>query len=67
MAQSKLLALGWAASQFGFYTVIGIVGGAYLDREWGIAPALTLTGLFLGLFAGIRVLLQVAKSSNKLD
>jgi F0F1-type ATP synthase assembly protein I len=67
MAKSNLLALGWAASQFGFYCVGGIVGGAYLDKYTSTTPLFTILGLVLGLFGGIRVLLLVAKSSNKTE
>ena len=64
MAKANLLAMGWAASQFGFLCIAGLLGGIWLDRKIGTMPLFALFGLGLGLFGGIRVLLAVLKSAN---
>ncbi len=67
MSKQNLLAMGWAASQFGFLVVAGLVIGVFVDRYFGTTPIFALLGLILGLFTGIRVLLAVFKTSRKQD
>jgi hypothetical protein len=56
----RLVGIGWYVA---FCIAGGVAGGAWLDREFDLSPALTLTGLFLGLvvafWGGYRMLMDV--------
>jgi F0F1-type ATP synthase assembly protein I len=61
---------GWIAAgsigiEFAACTVIGLLVGAKLDHWLGLVnPYCTLFGLLLGLAAGIKGLLRVARKSH---
>lgn len=67
MAENKpnIWVWGFAASQFGFLAVGGLLLGLWLDRRWNTIPLLGLLGLALGFAAGIRVLLRMTKSAKE--
>lgn len=46
-------------------TVIGLLGGQWLDGKLGTEPWLSIVGLVLGVVAGFRSLYQTAKSQNR--
>jgi len=46
-------------------TVIGLLGGRWLDGKLGTEPWLSIVGLILGVVAGFRSLYQTAKSENR--
>ena len=46
-------------------TVIGLLGGRWLDGKLGTEPWLSIVGLVLGVVAGFRSLYQTAKSQNQ--
>jgi len=46
-------------------TVIGLLGGRWLDGKLGTEPWLSIVGLILGVVAGFRSLYQTAKSQNR--
>lgn len=46
-------------------TVIGLLGGRWLDGKLGTDPWLSIVGLILGVVAGFRSLYQTAKSENR--
>ncbi len=66
-AKQSLLALGWAASQFGFLVVGGLLAGLWIDRKIGTVPLIGLLGLGLGFFGGIRILIAVVKSAKDVN
>ena len=45
-------------------TVIGLLGGLWLDSKLSTKPWLTLVGLILGVFAGFRSLYLTAKQQQ---
>lgn len=53
--------LGFAVS---LPVLSGIFLGQYLDRLWHSAPKMTLSGVFLGLAAGIYSLVRYIKKSQ---
>lgn len=65
--KQSLLALGWAASQFGALCVGGLLAGLWADRQLGTVPLIGLIGLGLGFFAGIRILIAVVKSAKDIN
>jgi ATP synthase protein I len=46
-------------------TVIGLLGGRWLDGKLGTAPWLTLVGLILGVIAGFRSLYTTARKQTQ--
>ena len=46
-------------------TVIGLVGGYYLDRWLGTSPWLTMVGLLFGIAAGFVSLIRAVRRSNR--
>lgn len=46
-------------------TVIGLLGGRWLDGKLGTEPWLSIVGLILGVVAGFRSLYQTAKNENR--
>jgi len=46
-------------------TVIGLLGGRWLDGKLGTDPWLMIAGLLLGVFAGFRSLIRTARRANQ--
>jgi ATP synthase protein I len=57
--------VGAVGIELALSTVIGMLGGQWLDRKLSTAPYLTLVGLVLGVIAGFRSLLQAARPKPK--
>lgn len=45
--------------------IVGRFGGAYLDKLLGTAPYLEYVGLFLGIAAGFRSLIVLARKAQR--
>ena len=45
-------------------TVVGLLGGRWLDRKFGTDPYLSLVGLLIGVFAGFRSLIRTARKAQ---
>jgi ATP synthase protein I len=50
--------------EFSVSTVIGLLGGQWLDKKLGTAPFLMIVGLILGVIAGGRSLIAAARKAN---
>jgi ATP synthase protein I len=61
-ALAKLASVG---IEFSVSTLIGLLGGRWLDGKLGTAPWLMLVGLVLGVTAGLRSLLRTARRANE--
>lgn len=48
-------------------TVIGLLGGRWLDQKLDTEPYLALVGLLLGVIAGFRSLIRTAKQASRSD
>ncbi len=67
----RKLALAFQLLGVGWYVAMciggGTVGGFLLDRQFGLSPALTLLGLFVGIGVAVigmyRMLMAVLKGS----
>ena len=46
-------------------TVIGMLGGRWLDSKLSTAPVLTIFGLLLGVVAGFRSLIRAARKNTE--
>jgi ATP synthase protein I len=46
-------------------TVIGLLGGRWLDGKLGTEPWLMIVGLVLGVTAGFRSLIRTAQKANR--
>jgi ATP synthase protein I len=46
-------------------TVIGLLGGRWLDGKLGTDPWLMIVGLVLGVTAGFRSLIRTAQKANR--
>jgi ATP synthase protein I len=46
-------------------TVIGLLGGRWLDSKLSTTPWLTLVGLLLGVIAGFRSMFVAARAAQK--
>jgi ATP synthase protein I len=46
-------------------TVLGMLGGRWLDSKLSTEPWLTLVGLLLGVVAGFRSLIQAARKASQ--
>jgi ATP synthase protein I len=51
--------------EFSVSTVIGLLGGKWIDGKLGTQPWLMLVGLVLGVTAGLRSLLRTARRANE--
>ena len=63
----RLTALARLASvgiEFSISTLVGLLGGRWLDEKLGTAPWLMLVGLVLGVVAGMRSLLRAARMTS---
>lgn len=52
-------------SELGIATLLGLFGGAWLDRRFGTGPWLTFFGLAIGVAAGFRSLMRLAPKPDK--
>ncbi len=63
---ARLIGIGW---YFAVCIVIGVVGGALLDRVLDTEPLLTLLGLTLGLvlafYGGYQMLMDVLRTDKE--
>lgn len=46
-------------------TIVGMLGGRWLDDKLGSAPWLMLLGLVFGVAAGMRSLIRTARKANR--
>jgi F0F1-type ATP synthase assembly protein I len=53
--------VGAVGIELALSTVVGILGGQWLDSKLSTGPYLTVVGLLLGVTAGFRSLLQAAR------
>ena len=53
--------VGSVGIELALSTVVGLLGGQWLDKKLSTAPYLTVIGLLLGITAGFRSLLRVAR------
>jgi ATP synthase protein I len=53
--------LGAVGIELALSTVIGMLGGRWLDDKLSTAPWLTILGLVLGVVAGFRSLVRAAR------
>lgn len=60
-ALTKLASVG---IEFSISTLVGLLGGRWLDGKLGSAPWLMIVGLLLGVAAGMRSLLLAARKAN---
>ncbi len=60
-AAARLASVG---IEFSVSTVVGLLGGQWLDKKLGSAPYLMLVGLILGIIAGGRSLIVAARKAN---
>ena len=68
----RKLALAFQLLGVGWFVAIciggGTAGGYLLDRQFGISPALTLTGLFIGIGIAVigmyRMLMAILRRSD---
>jgi F0F1-type ATP synthase assembly protein I len=60
-AAARLASVG---IEFSVSTVVGLLGGQWLDTKLGTTPYLMLVGLILGVIAGGRSLLSAARKAN---
>jgi ATP synthase protein I len=51
--------------EFALSTVIGMLGGRWLDGKLGTEPWLMIVGLLLGVTAGFRSLIRTAQKANR--
>jgi ATP synthase protein I len=51
--------------EFSVSTVIGLLGGRWLDGKLGTDPWLMIVGLLLGVVAGFRSLIRTARRANQ--
>ena len=61
-ALAKLASVG---IEFSLSTLIGLLGGRWLDGKLGTQPWLMIVGLVLGVVAGFRSLLRAAGQANR--
>jgi len=57
--------VGAVGIELALSTVIGMLGGRWLDSKLSTAPVLTLLGLLLGVVAGFRSLIMAARKSTQ--
>lgn len=65
----RLLSASWRLAsvgiEFAVSTVIGLLGGRWLDGKLGSEPWLMIAGLLLGVVAGFRSLVRAASRANQ--
>jgi ATP synthase protein I len=57
--------VGAVGIELALSTVIGMLGGRWLDNKLSTAPWLTILGLLLGVVAGFRSLIRAARKSTQ--
>ena len=57
--------VGAVGIELALSTVIGMLGGQWLDSKLSTAPWLTIFGLLLGVVAGFRSLIRAARQNTK--
>ena len=57
--------IGAVGIEVALSTVIGMLGGRWLDSKLSTAPWLTILGLLLGVVAGFRSLIRTARKSTE--
>jgi F0F1-type ATP synthase assembly protein I len=62
---NALARLASVGIEFSVSTIIGLLGGKWLDGKLGTQPWLRLVGLVLGVTAGLRSLLRTARRANQ--
>jgi ATP synthase protein I len=62
---NALARLASVGIEFSVSTVIGLLGGKWIDGKLGTQPWLMLVGLVLGVTAGLRSLLRTARRANQ--
>jgi ATP synthase protein I len=53
--------VGSVGIELALSTVIGLLGGQWLDKKLSTTPYLTVIGLLLGVTAGFRSLIRIAR------
>jgi F0F1-type ATP synthase assembly protein I len=61
-ALTKLASVG---IEFSISTLVGLLGGRWLDGKLGSQPWLMILGLVLGVVAGMRSLIQAARGASR--
>jgi F0F1-type ATP synthase assembly protein I len=62
---SALTKLASVGIELSISTIVGMLGGRWLDEKLGTAPWLMLLGLVLGVVAGMRSLIRAARRANQ--
>ena len=62
---NALARLASVGIEFSISTVIGLLGGKWVDGKLGTQPWLMLLGLVLGVTAGMRSLLRTVRRANQ--
>ena len=62
---SAALRLASVGIELAISTVIGLLGGRWLDGKLGTDPYLMIVGLLLGITAGFRSLILAARKANR--
>jgi F0F1-type ATP synthase assembly protein I len=64
--QLKVFArIGALGIELALSTVLGLLGGRWLDSKLSTAPYLTVVGLLLGVTAGFRSLYKTARNQSQ--
>lgn len=64
--QLKVFAqLGSIGIELALSTVLGILGGRWLDQKFDTEPFLTVLGLLIGITAGFRSLIRIARKVRR--
>jgi len=61
---SALTKLASVGIELSISTIVGMLGGRWLDGKLGTEPWLMLFGLVLGVAAGMRSLIKAARKAN---
>jgi F0F1-type ATP synthase assembly protein I len=61
----QFVRVGAIGIELALSTVIGILGGRWLDSKLSTAPWLTILGLILGVVAGFRSLIRAARQNAR--
>jgi ATP synthase protein I len=62
---NALTRLASVGIEFSLSTIVGLLGGRWLDAKLGSAPWLMIVGLLLGVVAGFRSLLRAARKATE--
>jgi hypothetical protein len=62
---SSLAKVSSVGIEFAISTVIGLLGGRWIDEKLGSQPWLMIIGLLLGVSAGMRSLIRTARRANE--